>query len=183
MARATEDRRIRRTRRAIHDAFLRLMENEPASQVGITELCREADIHRSTFYDHYSAPKDVLAEIEDQFLGEMSAMLDEGGCSGEVTSLMLKHLNDNRQQWRALWNGDPDLIARALDLCCERTLDAWGKNDVEASGENALFLQFITRGASGVVGSWLEDGCTLSPDELSETINRFVFKGQGGVQQ
>lgn len=182
MPAANEDKRIRRTKKAIRDALLSLMEDKSVAEVTTTELCQKADINRSTFYAHYSSPEDVLTEIEQEFLGGMEAMLEENDGSTEVTVAMLRDIDAKRDQWRAIWHGDPDLITRALDLCCERTLDEWDKNGVTERGEGALFLRYITRGASGVVGGWLDDGCRLSPEELSDTINRFVFKGQQGIQ-
>ena len=183
MAAATEDKRIRRTKKAVRDALLLLLEDKAVSQVTTTELCRKADINRSTFYTHYSSPEDVLAEIESEFLDELSGMLDDCGGSPAVTLAMLRDIDAKREQWRAIWRGNPDLVVRALDLCCEKALTYWGADAVADQGEGVLFLQFITRGASGVVGSWLEDGCRLSPEQLSDAINRFVFKGQQGIQR
>ena len=182
MTAANEDKRIRRTKKAIRDALLRIMEEKSVADVTTTELCKEADINRSTFYAHYSTPEDVLLEIEDESLEGMVSMLNTGSGSTEVTLAMLQDIDANRDQWRSIWHGDPTLITRALDLCCERTLERWDKEEVMKIGEGALFLRFITRGASGVVGGWLDDGCRLSPEELSDTINRFVFKGQQGIR-
>lgn len=181
MAAANEDKRIRRTKKAVRDALLKIMKDKSVTDVTTTELCKEADINRSTFYAHYSTPEDVLLEIEDEFLSEMTAMLEENDSSAEVTLAMLRDIDANRDQWRSIWHGDPTLIMRALDLCCEWTLEKWDQEEVMKRGEGALFLRFITRGASGVVGGWLDDGCRLSPEELSEIINRFVFKGQLGI--
>lgn len=43
------DRRTLYTIRVIKDAFIKLVKEEPYSKVTITQICREADITRSTF--------------------------------------------------------------------------------------------------------------------------------------
>ena len=51
-----EDRRVRYTKQAIRDGFLRLLAEKPIEKISVTEICREADINRGTFYAHYSDP-------------------------------------------------------------------------------------------------------------------------------
>ena len=69
----TQDPRGRRTRAALHAALLRLIEDRPIAQVTVSELCREADIHRTTFYKHYSDVPDFVrqqfAPILDELIG------------------------------------------------------------------------------------------------------------------
>lgn len=173
-----DDRRVRRTKKAVREALLQLMQDKPVERITTTELCREADINRNTFYAHYSAPEDVLAEIEDGFLAELSDMLENTYDKEEVTLAMCRAINNDRERWKAIWHGDPRLLERAIDLCCELALAHWGAEGLADIDEGALFLQFITRGASGVVGSWLNEGCKTSPERMSALIDRFVLEGQ-----
>lgn len=176
-----DDRRVRRTKKAVREALLRLMQDKQVAEVTTTELCKEADVNRNTFYAHYSAPEDVLAEVEEEFLEELSIMFRETYGIGGVTFAMCKAIDGNRDRWRSIWHGDPSLIERAIDMCCEQALFEWRSEDIVSEGEGALFLQFITRGASGVVGNWVNDGCRIPPEELSALIDRFVFEGQRAI--
>lgn len=176
-----DDRRVRRTKKAIREALLRLMQDKHVAQVTTTELCMEADVNRSTFYAHYSAPEDVLAEIEEEFLQELSDMFRETYEDGGVTLAMCKAIDRDRDRWRSIWHGDPNLIERAIDMCCEQALTEWRAENIGSEEKGALFLQFITRGASGVVGSWVDEGCRVPPEELSSLIEQFVFEGQRAV--
>lgn len=54
-----EDRRVRYTKQAIRDGFLRLLAEKPIEKISVTEICREADINRGTFYAHYSDPYEL----------------------------------------------------------------------------------------------------------------------------
>ena len=48
------DLRVTKTQRAIRAAFLELREKKPLEKITVKELCQRAEIHKSTFYDHYA---------------------------------------------------------------------------------------------------------------------------------
>lgn len=54
------DRRIKRTRTAVFNAMLDLMVEKDASKITVLELCKRADINKSTFYLHYKSMDDCL---------------------------------------------------------------------------------------------------------------------------
>lgn len=62
------DRRTLYTLSVIKDAFLKLIKQKSYNQITITELCRLADITRSTFYIHYNSITDVLNDVLDDAL-------------------------------------------------------------------------------------------------------------------
>lgn len=54
------DRRIKRTRTAVFNAMLDLMVEKDTSKITVLELCKRADINKSTFYLHYKSMDDCL---------------------------------------------------------------------------------------------------------------------------
>ena len=48
----TESRRTRYTRRAMQDALIELLRNQPLGSITVKALCERADVNRSTFYAH-----------------------------------------------------------------------------------------------------------------------------------
>ncbi len=98
MATKAEDIRVQRTKRAIREALLELIVDKPVTQVTTTELCREANINRNTFYAHYSTPENVFTELEDELLAEMASMLDEDPGDGEVTLVICQAIADSQKR-------------------------------------------------------------------------------------
>ena len=47
------DRRVRKTRTAIHQALASLLSEKEPRDITIRELCERADINKSTFYLHF----------------------------------------------------------------------------------------------------------------------------------
>ncbi|WP_404459604.1 TetR/AcrR family transcriptional regulator [Oceanobacillus kapialis] len=60
------DRRIDKTQRALKAALIKLMEEKDIRQITVTEIVKEADVNRGTFYKHYEVKEDLLeATIQD----------------------------------------------------------------------------------------------------------------------
>src|SRR5699024_10274629 len=62
------DRRTLYTIRVIKDTFIKLVKEKSYSKVTITQICREADITRSTFYLHFTSITDVLNAVLNDVL-------------------------------------------------------------------------------------------------------------------
>lgn len=60
------DRRSRRTREALRTALLRLLKTKPLKSITVSELAREADINRATFYTHYQDVNDLFASLQNE---------------------------------------------------------------------------------------------------------------------
>jgi AcrR family transcriptional regulator len=54
------DRRISRTRRSIDEAFVALLQRRGYEAIGVSDIAREADVGRATFYEHYASKDDLL---------------------------------------------------------------------------------------------------------------------------
>lgn len=73
------DRRFVKTEKAIQEAFIALLKGYSYSEIGLEELCDEADINKSTFYLHYQSIDMLASALEDAFLFDLSKEL--GGLS------------------------------------------------------------------------------------------------------
>ena len=58
------DRRIEKTKQAMRHAFVELLKKKPYNAITISELTREADIDRRTFYLHYECIEDLVSEMQ-----------------------------------------------------------------------------------------------------------------------
>lgn len=59
------DRRIVRTKSAVFNAILDLMVEKETDKITVLELCKKADINKSTFYLHYKNMDDCLQQCFD----------------------------------------------------------------------------------------------------------------------
>ena len=69
-----ENQRITITKRMLKEGLLRLLNTKTLDKIHVNELCKEAGINRATFYRHYQTPKDVLLELETEFIKQASPL-------------------------------------------------------------------------------------------------------------
>ena len=84
------DRRVRKTRRDIHDALITLMRKTPYSRIRVSQIAEMADISRSTFYLHYETKDDLLLSVMDEVIDQYFKAVDDGASEkGPGPSLVL----------------------------------------------------------------------------------------------
>lgn len=71
------DRRTNRTRHLLKELLLDRLKDKELDKISVTELCRLADINRSTFYLHYSDIYDLLEDIERDSLEIFDTLSDD----------------------------------------------------------------------------------------------------------
>src|SRR3954471_12869744 len=74
-----DDPRIRRTRDALGDALLALMQEKTFESITVQEVLDRAGVGRSTFYAHYRDKDDLLLSDVDEFFQFMATVLVRSG--------------------------------------------------------------------------------------------------------
>ena len=69
------DKRIVKTKRAIHAAMTKLLASKPIEEITVTELAEAAEINRKTFYNYYSSVNMVAEEMEDEIVARFDETL------------------------------------------------------------------------------------------------------------
>lgn len=78
------DRRTRKTRVQIHEAFFALMREKPYEKIRVAEIAERADISRATFYLHYDTKDNLLTtEIDMIITSYFDAISQPGPASPE----------------------------------------------------------------------------------------------------
>ena len=112
---ATMDRRQIKTRKAVFNAFIELLDEKGYADITIQDIIDRADIGRSTFYSHFQTKEDLLSVIcEEIFLhvfaehGEKEEhhdFSDSKELDAELTHI-LYHLGDHRKAIRSILSAD-----------------------------------------------------------------------------
>ena len=110
------DRRQKKTRQAVYDAFTRLLEKKSYSNITVQEIIDEADIGRSTFYAHFETKDELLRALcTEIFEHVFSTELEKerthdfshsgGALDSEITHI-LYHLQDSRRYIRGILSSE-----------------------------------------------------------------------------
>ena len=75
--------KARKTRKKIGAALVEILEHKPLDKITVQELCDQAEIHRSTFYKHFSSIFDVVAYITKEITEALMCQA-ESAAGGDV---------------------------------------------------------------------------------------------------
>jgi AcrR family transcriptional regulator len=71
------DRRVKKTKAAVQDAYFSLVMEKDTPKITITELTKRADIDRKTFYLHYESVDDIVEEAIEDRINRLRLILEQ----------------------------------------------------------------------------------------------------------
>ena len=96
------DRRTERTREAIRAAFFKVLFERGFNKLTITQVIAEANIGRSTFYEHYRTKLDLLSQSLSSLLGSLASIVGLKHPPETLVPLLL-HIRQNQALGRELF--------------------------------------------------------------------------------
>ena len=70
------DLRVQKTLRDFRSAFIELCKEKRADKITVKELCERALINKATFYTHYKNLDELIIELEDECVSEITGSID-----------------------------------------------------------------------------------------------------------
>jgi len=166
-----EDRRIARTKKALRDAFIRLLRHKSFSEITVSELTREADIDRRTFYTHY----DNIAEIVDEIDAEAIQILEDAIQDIPVNSReffeALTHIMVNNYEYYEVIiqnRGFYSLEYRCKSILRKALIKYYtGRTELDPV-KLEFYAEYEASGIMSVYTHWLRHGKPLELPELTD---------------
>jgi AcrR family transcriptional regulator len=166
-----------RTRRKIHDAFMKLAESHDVSAITVNDVTSAAGLNRTTFYLHYS---DIDALL-DAVIEELIERLQEGGRrileQGEAMDVPVQDtffttIAAHPALFLSLFGGTArrKLEARLLSEHKQWFLARWAQESVEPAPDGPDLescAAFVAGGVHALMLHWLETGMTVPAETLS----------------
>ena len=179
------DRRVLRTKKNIHQAFLQLLSEKSLSQITVKELSDLADINRKTFYMYYSNIEDIFAELEDELVLKLVHVFEKELFQKEMfdSYSFFENLNRTIQEdidlYRILNHSDllPHLIQRAKNALIEVF---FRKYNIPADSDNERYILYAEYAASGILSmytKWFSSDSHMSLEELTRTAAEITLYG------
>ena len=162
-----EDKRIRRTKKLLRQALTRLMQQKDFQSITVTDVVREADINRGTFYAHYRDVYDLREKIEAEMIEDFRELIADLHPSG----------TSNLQP----------VLARAVDYLVRGAgVEGFGRKMITVleechlemrpfrSVEDAYAARFLATGIVGMMEKWITEPQPIPKNEIVELINRVL---------
>src|SRR5699024_12575379 len=78
------DRRKKDSQMVLKQRLMELLKEKQMSKITVKEICALADVNRSTLYAHYTNHFDLLIQIENEFIDDMTMYMQAYKFAGVV---------------------------------------------------------------------------------------------------
>jgi len=183
-----EDRRTRKTKKALREALVSLLHEKNIQKITVRELTDKADIHRSTFYANFKDVYELYDHMEAAMIQEISDIIsaDYAFKSDVFFIKLLDYINNNREISRLFFGGNisPSLYERLTGLFRDSFVECWSKEyDVAGVSEEMDYcVQYCLSGSLGVVGLWVLRDFVYPPEKLVAMLSE-IETGVGKIFQ
>lgn len=181
------DRRQRRSRNAIREAFRELLEERDLSQITVTEIARRADRDRKTFYLHYGCIEDLIDDLLEEecqkTIRTVEKKLEESGGSLDIAELYselgMLFVSDINERSAILRHIDHrELIVRLRPILAKTIAEKDMLGISQALGPHLeLFVSYFCSGLLALYSQWLDSDSELPIETLSELAMATVAGG------
>ena len=191
MAKNSDDRRARRSRRLLKESLLVLMKRKAFSQISVRDVTDEADMNRGTFYLHYTGTVELLQSLEADLLQELEALIDahlqETVDRGSVRPLLeplLDFVVERQETWAVLLDEDDAcVICHGLILLIRKkgagVVVTWVHPQNSQLGD--YLLTFLAWGFIGLLKEWFAQDMALPQEELIAAAQRLADGATAGL--
>ena len=181
------DRRIRRTRQALADAFLSLVLEKGYERITVQDILDRADDGRSTFYAHYDNKHALLLDCFDDMQQRLRSESDTHSRAGRSidpawpAALVYEHAYRNQHVYRVLCGKQGgDTVQRYLhglisEVLTENLRPQSGARSLNPHAE--VVAEFYTAATLGLLTWWIDHDFYRGPKWLATTYRQIAAHG------
>lgn len=184
----TVDRRVIKTKRAIKNAFAKLLNEKSINDITISDIAAQADINRKTFYNYYAGIHEVIDEIENDIIRHVDEALTDIDFKNSLESpyRIFEKLTD-------IINTDMDFFGYLLGMNSNVSLTSKIADLLKGKVKTLIMpymeieevrldimLEFMISAMVAVYKRWFNSPRTLPVEEISNQIKILAFRGLNG---
>jgi AcrR family transcriptional regulator len=185
------DRRVRRTRRALGDALIALLNEKRYEAVTVQDILDQADVGRSTFYAHFVDKDSLLLDAFREMRRQHArpGLAGEGGDEGAFAwsretfgwSLDVLHQFEAASTLYCSMVGSPGCTIAVEEM--ERELDGIVRRDLATmAGMHParvpdMVVRFVVTAFMSILPWWLEHPDALSVEEVDQVFRVLTLPG------
>ena len=182
------DRRVIRTKRAIKNAFAKLLTEKDMNDITISDIAAVADINRKTFYNYYGGVHEVISDIEDDIIRHVDEALTDIDFKDSLESPYLVFekltavINTDMDFFGYLlsMNSNVSLVSKIADLLKSKIKAVILQYiEIDEFSMNVM-LEFMISGMVAVYKRWFNSDRSEPVEEISDRIKILAFRGLNG---
>ena len=179
------DLRQRKTRKLLVEALAQLLSEHPFQELSVTDICRRAMVHRTTFYAHFNDKQELLRYLLEGLEREcVATCLPQDPERGPREYLLTAARNvfdffaRRRALYRACIQSGMDARAHTLEDCAARELCRLLSEPrfraVSPQVDPQVAARFYTGAMLSLIRWWLTSDDPLPAGDLLANLEQFI---------
>jgi len=184
----TQDRRIQKTRAALHEALISLMRERPYESIMVKNILDRANVGRSTFYMHYRDKDELLIEGLQHLQAHLQQAQDEtrltakNNCDRVIgfSLAMFEHAHEHQDVYKTLVGGQAwvvigghmeEMLVQIIKKEAKPIFKKGGQADVPFE----LFTHTVGSAFWAVMTWWLDQEAPLPPTRINAIFRDLII--------
>ncbi|MFC4736583.1 TetR/AcrR family transcriptional regulator [Bacillus daqingensis] len=177
------DIRIKRTKQALKQALLELLQYKAPAHIQVTELVNRAGLNRSTFYQHYGTIEALLDELKQDVIEDLISAYRQPPLLTtdvmhhafySVAVRMIEHVEKQQDFYEIMRDcGDLPRFRNKMILLLKRVL-LEEESAAEESGVAESFAAYHAHAVAGLIADWMDGGCQKDASEMARELKMLL---------
>jgi len=166
------NKRKKESTEKIKKIFVELIQTKELHEISVSDICKKANLNRTTFYSNYIDIYDLADKIKAELFEDVVDLYKNDLENGKKHSYdflkLFKHIKENQLFYKTYFkldyhNDNIDFFEKMIDY-----------NEFEKYYKDKKHLMyhvtFFKYGFNAVIQKWLHFGCKETPEEIMEII-------------
>lgn len=171
------NKRRQDTIHSIESVFLDFLQTMELSQISVSDICKAADINRSTFYANFMDVYDLADKLREKLeadVAEVYAEEHETKTNSNDYLKLFKHIYENQIFYRTYFKLGYDDQHQVVLYDTELAARHFNNRFID------YHIEFFRHGLNAIIKKWLAGGCLGTPEEMKEILDT-EYRGRTGL--
>lgn len=173
----SNNKRKRESVERIEKVFIELLQSRELGEIRVSDICKRAELNRTTFYANYADIYSLADSIRDKLEKSVAELyreeLDTGVNSNDYLKLF-RHIQENQIFYRTYFKLGYDNNYKILAYDTALAREHFQNQFIE------YHMEFFRSGLTKIIKMWLENGCQESPEDMFSII-KSEYQGREGL--
>ena len=164
------------TRNNIIDSFWQLYKNNDLSKITVTDICKNANYDRTTFYRYFFDISDILNHIEDFVIDNIKNSLDDADNIQNVPFSSFKSFNNKYGEYIVIFSekANRHFYLKYKELI-KNDVFKYLKLDIQSERKKEFLFEFIFSSLISSYVYWYRNQEMIDIEEFAKMINNMVL--------
>ena len=161
------NKRKRESMQKIEQVLIEFLQTKELNQISVSDICKKADLNRSTFYANYVDIYGLADTIREKLEAEVSELFKDEiteGFNSNNYLVLFQHIKENQIFYRTYFKLGYDEKYKIWQYDYNLAKKHFGDRFIE------YHMEFFKSGLNRIIKIWLQNGCKETPEEMFEII-------------